>query len=112
MTSQISLSEQPSTSIRITLERCATGRRMKVRKEVAAIWRLSTASSWSTIMSTSAGPPQRLLAVAPAQEIQRGVVRDPEQPAFGIADCAGASLRLHRLDQRVLQHVLAVDDRA
>jgi hypothetical protein len=37
-------------------------------------------------------------------------MRDPEQPAFGIADCAGASPRLHRLDQRVLQHVLAVDD--
>jgi hypothetical protein len=56
--------------------------------------------------------PQRLLAVAPAQEIQRGVVRDPEQPAFGMADIAGISLRLHRLDQRILQHIFAVDDRA
>ena len=37
-------------------------------------------------MSTSSLRPQRFLPVAPAQEIQRGVVRDPEQPAFGIAD--------------------------
>ena len=40
MMSQTSASEQPSTSIRITLERCATGSRMKVRRLVAAIWRL------------------------------------------------------------------------
>jgi len=34
------------------------------------------------------GRSKRLLAVAAAQEIQRGVVRDPEQPAFRVADRA------------------------
>ena len=53
-----------------------------------------------------------LLAVALAQKIQRGVVRDPEQPSPRVADCAGGCERLHRLDQRILQHVLAVDHRA
>ena len=53
MMSQTSASEQPSTSIRITLDRCATGSRMKVRRLVAAIWRLSTSSSCPAIMSTS-----------------------------------------------------------
>ena len=56
--------------------------------------------------------PQRFLTVAPPQEIQRSVVRDPEQPAFGIADPACSRKRLHRLDQGILQHVLAVDHRA
>jgi hypothetical protein len=56
---------------------------------------------------------ERFLPVAPAQEIERGVVRNAKQPAFrifnGIADLAGGSIRLHRLDQRILQHILAVD---
>jgi hypothetical protein len=52
------------------------------------------------------------LAVAPAQKIQRGVMRGPEQPSPRVADCAGGCKRLHRLDQRILQNVLAVDHRA
>jgi len=39
-------------------------------------------------------------------------VRDPEQPSPRVANCAGGCERLHRLDQRILQHVLAVDHRA
>jgi hypothetical protein len=53
ITAQISVSEHPSTSIRITDERCVTLSRMKVRRLALAIWRLVTASSWSAIMSTS-----------------------------------------------------------
>ena len=54
---------------------------------------------------------QRLLPVAAAQEIQRGVVRDAEQPALRI-DRRDRLQRFHRLDQRILQHILTVDDRA
>ena len=45
MISQTSCKEQPSTSRRITLARCATGSRMKVRKDALAIWRLNTTSN-------------------------------------------------------------------
>jgi hypothetical protein len=37
----------------MTLERCAAGRRMKVRRLAAAIWRSSVVETGSTIMSGS-----------------------------------------------------------
>ena len=62
---------------------------------------------------------QRLVAVldalaagAAAQEIQRRVVGDAEQPALDVGERAGMREGLDRLDQRLLQHVLAVDHRA
>ncbi len=55
---------------------------------------------------------ERFLPVAAAQEIQRGVLRDPKQPPPRIADGAGGRQRLDRLDQRILQHILAVNHRA
>ena len=53
-----------------------------------------------------------LLARAAAQEIQRRVVGDAEQPALRMGDRAGVGKRLDRLGHRLLQHVLAIDDRA
>src|SRR5205085_100615 len=39
---------------------------------------------------------QRRLPVAPAQKIQRGVVRDPKQPALGIGDRPGCGGSMQR----------------
>ena len=52
------------------------------------------------------------LPSAAAEKVQRGVVRDAKQPALGIAEPARRRKLLDRLDQRVLQHVFAIDHRA
>jgi len=40
------------------------------------------------------------------------VVGDAEEPSLGVGDWLDGGGRLHCLEQRFLQHVLAVDDRA
>ena len=52
------------------------------------------------------------LARAAPQIIERRVMGDPKQPAFRVLDRSGAWQRFDRLHERVLHHILTVDDRA
>ena len=97
----------------MTLLRWATGRRIRVRRLAAAAWRRSISLSGSAIVSSVlVAVLDALAARAAAQEIQRRVVGDAEQPALDVGERAGMREGLDRLDQRLLQHVLAVDHRA
>jgi hypothetical protein len=94
--SPISCSEWPSTSLRMTLLRCAGGSRMNVLRLAAAIWR----SSMDSVRRRSCPDPRSnagLLAHATAQEVQSGVVRDAKQPALRVGDGSCGRRRLHRL---------------
>ncbi|BCH09237.1 hypothetical protein MesoLj131c_34950 [Mesorhizobium sp. 131-3-5] len=53
-----------------------------------------------------------LFASAAAQEIERRIVGDAKQPAFRVGNRAGNGQGLDRLGQRLLQHILAIEDRA
>jgi hypothetical protein len=53
-----------------------------------------------------------VVARAPAQEIECRIVSDPKQPPFRIVQRFGPRGGLDRLEECLLKHVLAVDDRA
>jgi hypothetical protein len=80
-----SSSEWPSTSFRITALRWSAGSRMKVRRLIAATSWFRSGESGAAIMS-------RVIsfcivgARATAKEIERGVMGDSKQPAFGVVD--------------------------
>ena len=86
----------------MTLLRCASGSRMKVRRLAAATCavgdRIGGIDDHVGLL-VEAG---RFAPRAAAQEIERRIVRDAEQPAFRIGDRPGAGKRLDRLHQRFL----------
>jgi hypothetical protein len=53
-----------------------------------------------------------LLSGAAAQKVQRRIVGDAKQPAFRMGNRLRLRKSLDRLHQRLLDHILAVDDRA
>jgi len=53
-----------------------------------------------------------LVAPPSAQKIQRRVVSDTKQPSIEIGDWSGVRERIDCLHQRLLDHVLAINNRA
>ena len=95
-------------SIRMTLARWAAEDDEGLSPR-PAIWRLS---DWyrSGRRSCPRPSPEWVDSAAPAaKKIQRRIVCDPEQPAFRIADRARRLNGGDGLHQRLLQHILAVD---
>src|SRR5580700_201996 len=53
-----------------------------------------------------------ILPSAAPQKVQSRIVGDAKQPALRMCDWSRVRQRLDRLDQRLLHHVLAIDDGA